>query len=100
LIALQTPSRILEYGPYKQLDYYRDGLRPGAIPFTGIVVYAKQGTLLTAIAYGCTWKHVFFEDKEEEATIQDQFKKCVEARFPQPQGGAPLDGAGPEKMVD
>ena len=79
LTELRKPSRALEYGPYQQLEYYRGGFEPGDLWFTGITVYAKEGKLLTAVAWSCTWDHVFFEDKREEERINAEFQEYYAA---------------------
>jgi len=83
LIAIREPSQTLEYGPYQELKYYRDGWQSGYLSFTGITVYAKEGKLLTAVAWSCTWDHVFFQDKTEEERIHAEFSKYVAANSPE-----------------
>jgi len=80
LTEIREPSWVLEYGPYQQLEY---GFEPGYLSLTGITVYAKEGKLLTAIAWSCTWDHVFFEDKTEEERIHAEFSKYYAAKFPE-----------------
>ena len=87
LTEIREPSGVLEYGPYEQLEYYRGGFEPGYLSLTGITVYAKEGKLLTAVAWSCTWDHVFFEDKREEERIRAEFERYVAAKHPEPPPG-------------
>jgi len=74
LTNIKAPERVENIGPYQQLSYHPDGLC-----FTGITIMAKDGKLLLAHAWSCTWQHAFFENEDESANVQVERRKYWES---------------------
>jgi hypothetical protein len=65
------PTRREEFGRY---GIYHDG--PGdsnSIPFTGLTVASKDGKLISAGAWSCTWQFVFFSTKDSRLIVVHLF---------------------------
>jgi hypothetical protein len=62
VIANSHPNVVLREGRSVTLQYFRD-FDPfaGLPPFTGLVVEAQNGKLVSAYAYSCTWTRQFFD---------------------------------------
>lgn len=54
-IATTRPVSVERYGPFVRLNY-QEGMS-----FTGVTVTAKNGRLVEAAAWSCTWERVFFQ---------------------------------------
>jgi hypothetical protein len=74
LLQKYPPTRREEFGRYGIYQY-----GPGdsnSISYTGLTVASKDGKLISAGAWSCTWQFVFFSTKDSEIGRQyDQFLK-------------------------
>lgn len=53
-----------DYGPYTNLRYGE------WTSFDGLNILTKEGKLISATAWSCTWRHIFFEAPEEEEALR------------------------------
>jgi hypothetical protein len=62
VIAMSRPNRIHSLGPFFEIDYYPTGdPHPGGINLEGTVLIAKEGRLIAAGSYGCTFQRHYFD---------------------------------------
>lgn len=61
VITHTHPSRIKRSGQWVVLEYQKEGL-----VFTGVRVVARDGRLVGAYAWSCTWRRQFFDTMSEE----------------------------------
>jgi hypothetical protein len=60
--ALARPHRVAKRGPFVQLFYYPGGPpRAGSICLAGTCVVAKDGKLVAAGSWACTFQHTHFD---------------------------------------
>jgi hypothetical protein len=78
LIARAGPHRRIRRGPYDLIYYFPRGpLPPRTISFAATVLFARDGVLLSAHSWGCTFDCAHFEgakarDDEEFAMLLKQ----------------------------
>jgi hypothetical protein len=65
VIARTRPRRVKRSGGWVVLEYPPDGLC-----FTGISVAAREGRLVSAYAWSCTWTRQFFDTLSEEGRAE------------------------------
>jgi hypothetical protein len=65
VIALTHPDRVVRFHNYVVVDYLKDGYIKGTIPFSGLVLVAQDGRLVSAYAGSCNFLHTFFEELSE-----------------------------------
>jgi len=63
-----------DYGPYTNLRYGE------WTSFDGLNVLAKEGKLIAATAWSCTWRHIFFEAPEEEEALRAVYSAYVQQK--------------------
>jgi len=62
VIAMARPNFIDTLGPFLRIDYYPTGdLSPGNISLEGTSLTAKDGRLISAGSYGCTFQRTYFD---------------------------------------
>jgi hypothetical protein len=77
--ARNRPHRVTKRGPFVQLFYYPGGPPcAGSIPLAGTCVVAKDGKLLAAGSWACTFQHTHFDvtsgsDQAEFAGLLEQY---------------------------
>lgn len=80
VIARWRPNATLTLGPFVDITYYPGGdLRPGVISLAGTALRAKDGRLITAGSYGCTFERTYFD-----VTTADEnalYERLVEERI-------------------
>ncbi|WP_437227046.1 hypothetical protein SH661x_000146 [Planctomicrobium sp. SH661] len=77
LLKRYPPSSRSEFGPYGVYDYYQDS-EPG-LYFTGVTVVARDGKLIQATAWSCTWNSVFFD--VPDPSLESQYHEYIEERY-------------------
>ena len=63
VIVRTRPLRIQRFGRYVLLSYEPEGQ---GLPFSGMTILARDGRLVGACAWSCTWYRVFFDTQTEE----------------------------------
>jgi hypothetical protein len=77
--ARNRPHRVTKRGPFVQLFYYPGGPpRAGSISLAGTCVVAKDGKLVAAGSWACTFQHTHFDvasssDEAEFARLLQQY---------------------------
>ena len=77
--ARTRPHRVTKRGPFVQLFYYPGGPpRAGSISLAGTCVVAKDGKLVAAGSWSCTFQHAHFDvtsgsDQAEFARLLEQY---------------------------
>jgi hypothetical protein len=72
---IAPPHRTHRFGPFTELTYYPGGPpQPGGLPFSSLLVIARDGKLVHATAASCTWLRVFFAMNAEDNA---EFSQCV-----------------------
>ncbi len=62
VIAVSRPNSTHALGPFLSIDYYPTGdLPPGSISLEGTSLTAKDGRLISAGSYGCTFQRSYFD---------------------------------------
>lgn len=88
VIARWRPNATLTLGPFVDIMYYPGGdLRPGVISFAGTALRAKDGRLISAGSYGCTFERTYFD-----VTTADEnalYARLVEERIKAQSEGMP-----------
>ena len=80
--ARTRPSVVKREGESVLLEYYQE-YQKGYAYFTGIMAEARDGRLVSAYAYSCTWTRQFFDETgQEEVYFGDLRYRRL------PQGGA------------
>jgi hypothetical protein len=64
VITRTSPPQVDRFGRWVQLGYY-----PGPGSMTRVIVVARDGKLVSASAWSCTWHYVFFD------TLTDQERR-------------------------
>jgi hypothetical protein len=59
-IADTKPVRVERYGEFVRLSYQE------ALSFSGVAITAKDGRLVHAIAWSCTWHREYFDELTED----------------------------------
>ncbi len=79
IIALSRPNLVQTIGPFLRISYYPTGdLTPGSISLEGTTLTAKDGRLISAESYGCTFQRTYFDiTTVEENSL---FKRLLEER--------------------
>jgi hypothetical protein len=73
LIAQSDPYRVARYGPWVELTYYPGSPLPlPGLPFEGVTVLARDGQLVQAVAWSCTWQRVFFDTLSADESAEWQ----------------------------
>jgi hypothetical protein len=81
VIARSRPHRVTKLGPFVQLFYYPGGPpRAGSISLAGTCVVAKDGKLVAAGSWACTFQHTHFDvtsgsDQAEFARLLEQYPR-------------------------
>ena len=79
LTARARPHRVTKRGPFVQLLYYPGGPPPGgSLSLGGTCVVAKDGKLVAAASWECTFQHTHFDvmsapDEAEFARLLEQY---------------------------
>jgi hypothetical protein len=71
LVRLHPTRRAHEFGRYAVYEYDADG--DGFMSWSGLVVTARDGKLLSAMAGSCQWKFTFFETPDP--LIDQEYRK-------------------------
>ena len=77
--ARNRPHRVIRRGPFAQLFYYPGGPpHAGSISLAGTCVVAKDGKLVAAGSWTCTFQHTHFDlmsgaDQAEFARLLEQY---------------------------
>jgi hypothetical protein len=77
--ARTRPHRVTKRGPFVQLFYYPGGApHAGSICLAGTCVVAKDGKLVAAGSWACTFQHTHFDvmsgpDQDEFARLLEQY---------------------------
>jgi hypothetical protein len=62
IIAMSRPNFRRTVGPFLRIDYYpTDDLSPGNLSLEGTSLTAKDGRLIAAGSYGCTFERTYFD---------------------------------------
>lgn len=63
LTRRRQPGATTRFGRYEIYDYFPGDLPLGEnqLPFAGLTVIARDGKLMTAKAWSCTWRFTFFD---------------------------------------
>ncbi|WP_435010857.1 hypothetical protein P12x_002144 [Tundrisphaera lichenicola] len=62
VIALYRPNHKNRLGPFHQIEYYPSGdLTPGHLSLEGTSLTAKDGRLIRAESFGCTFQRIYFD---------------------------------------
>ena len=83
VIAMFRPNFIDSLGPFLRIDYYPTGdLPPGAISLEGTSLTAKDGRLISAGSYGCTFQRIYFDvsTADENALYVRLVQESINAR--------------------
>jgi hypothetical protein len=83
VIAVSRPNRIRALGPFVEIDYYPTGdPRPDCINLEGTVLIAKEGRLIAAGSYGCTFQRHYFDifTTDERALYAQLLRARIDAR--------------------
>jgi hypothetical protein len=74
VIAKARPNRTLVRGPFTTLYYFPAHPGPDSICLEGMVLHARDGRLVSASSYSCTWERGYFE-------MSDSDKRDFQAGF-------------------
>jgi hypothetical protein len=83
VIAMSRPNLIYTLGPFLRIDYYPTGdLSPDSISLEGTSLTAKDGRLISAGSYGCTFQRTYFDvsTADENALYERLLQKRIKAR--------------------
>ena len=83
VIAMSRPNFIDDLGPFLRIDYYPTGdLSPGDISLEGTSLTAKDGRLISAGSYGCTFQRIYFDvsTADENALYARLVQESINAR--------------------
>ena len=83
VIAMSRPNRIHALGPFVEIDYYPTGdPRPDCINLEGTALIAKEGCLIAAGSYGCTFQRHYFDvsTPDERALYAQLLRARIDAR--------------------
>ena len=78
-----APNFIDDLGPFLRIDYYPTGdLSPGDISLEGTSLTAKDGRLISAGTYGCTFQRIYFDvsTADENALYARLVQESINAR--------------------
>ena len=82
VIAISRPNFRSSLGPFLRIDYYPTGdLSPGNISLEGTSLTAKDGRLIAAGSYGCTFLRTYFDigTAEENALYERLLEERIKA---------------------
>jgi hypothetical protein len=86
VIAASRPNLVHPLGPFLRVAYYPTGdLSPGSISLEGTSLTAKDGRLISAASFGCTFERTYFdvataeEDELYERLLQERIKARSQA---------------------
>jgi len=74
--TLHQPALTRTLGPYKVHTFIE--IPPGHIAYTDLSITSKNGTIVRAEAWSCTWQYVFCSDPAEEAKIEAEYQRQYE----------------------
>ena len=83
VIAMSRPNSVHALGPFLRIDYYPTGdLSPGSISLEGTSLTAKDGRLISAWSYGCTFQRTYFDvsTADENALYEHLLQERMMAR--------------------
>jgi hypothetical protein len=83
VIDASRPNRIRAFGPFLEVAYYPTGdPRPDSINLEGTVLTAKDGRLIAANSYGCTFQRTYFNvtSPDEAALYMQLIQAEIDAR--------------------
>jgi hypothetical protein len=83
VIAMSRPNRVDALGPFLEIDYYPTGdPRPDCINLEGTALIAKEGRLIAAGSYGCTFQRQYFDifTPDERALYAQLLQARIDAR--------------------
>lgn len=83
VIAMSRPNFRDTLGPFLRIDYYPAGdLSPGSISLEGTSLTAKDGRLISAGSYGCTFERIYFDvsTADENALHTRLLRERIRAR--------------------
>jgi hypothetical protein len=83
IIGMSRPNRTKTLGPFLEIFYYPTGdPHPDCINLEGTVLIAKDGRLIAAGSYGCTFRREFFNvsTSEESALYAELLRAKIDAR--------------------
>jgi hypothetical protein len=83
VVACWRPNSTLTLGPFVYIVYYPGGdLPPDVISLAGTALKAKDGRLISAESYGCTFQRTYFDvsTADERALYDRLLQERIEAR--------------------
>jgi hypothetical protein len=80
VIAMSRPNSVRRLGPFLRIDYYPGGdPSPGGINLEGTSLTAKDGQLISAGSYGCTFQRTYFDVATAEEKIM--YERLIQERL-------------------
>jgi hypothetical protein len=82
VVSMASPHRSVTLGPFREVYYFPGGVpAPDIICLEGTVLIAKDGRLITAGSYGCTFQRTYFNiaTPEESALYGRLIQAKIEA---------------------
>ena len=83
VIAMSRPNFTRVVGPFLRIDYYPTGdLSPGNLSLEGTSLLAKDGRLIAAGSYGCTFQRAYFDvsTADESALYERLLDERIKAK--------------------